>query len=460
MKSSALHRIASGIPKGLAFFLVSMILLVLGFYRNAWMAAGPKRFIEWQRLSDAPIVGRLAESRQAGIFSYGGLIGFGDKADLSLTGMEYVDHQYDVYENGGQFAQYLPYPSVIGAQGIAFGLLDRLTSFAPGYQLKLLRGLMAVLSAAVLSLLVLWLYHEFGWTAAVLSTLFMLLSEWLTFYGGSLYWAAWAFYLPVAAMGLYLFNPRHRETDARFPALLITGTVLTKCLFNGFEFITPPLLMIFAPILYYALNERWPRGHFVAFSIKTAAYASLGVLIALAILLAQGAAAEGGWAQSVGYLAYTIGKRTLGSPESYSGVIADSLSAPTGPVLWNYVVGRAIILPIGRLMPFAGPALPRTVDVSYLFIFILFLVITAAYLLTLRGNAASLDRSKVLALMATTWLSLLAPLSWFVLFKAHAYIHSQLDFIVWQMPFTLLGFGLCGAIIRSLVATARPEPLG
>jgi hypothetical protein len=54
-------------------------------------------------------------------------------------------------------------------------------------------------------------------------------------------------------------------------------------------------------------------------------------------------------------------------------------------------------------------------------------------------------------LLITTILSLAAPLSWFVLFKAHSYLHPHLNFIVWQMPTVLLGFGVSGAIAQSLL---------
>ncbi len=46
--------------------------------------------------------------------------------------------------------------------------------------------------------------------------------------------------------------------------------------------------------------------------------------------------------------------------------------------------------------------------------------------------------------------SVLAPLSWFVIFKAHSYLHAHLNFIVWQLPFAILGFAMCGAILQSV----------
>jgi hypothetical protein len=53
-----------------------------------------------------------------------------------------------------------------------------------------------------------------------------------------------------------------------------------------------------------------------------------------------------------------------------------------------------------------------------------------------------------IALIIATWFSILAPLSWFVIFKAHSYIHTHMNYIVWQMPFTLLGFAVCGLVVK------------
>jgi hypothetical protein len=69
------------------------------------------------------------------------------------------------------------------------------------------------------------------------------------------------------------------------------------------------------------------------------------------------------------------------------------------------------------------------------------------YLLAKRGSAPH-DRS-VPALIMASWFSILAPLSWFVVFKAHSYSHLELNFIVWQMPFTFFGAAITGLAVRN-----------
>jgi hypothetical protein len=70
-----------------------------------------------------------------------------------------------------------------------------------------------------------------------------------------------------------------------------------------------------------------------------------------------------------------------------------------------------------------------------------------------RRNAP--ERRTSAALLAATWFSLLAPLSWFVLFKAHSFIHTHMDAIVWHMPFVLLGFAVVGRLAGRTVVRWR-----
>ena len=62
------------------------------------------------------------------------------------------------------------------------------------------------------------------------------------------------------------------------------------------------------------------------------------------------------------------------------------------------------------------------------------------------------NHRKLSALSIATWFSILAPLSWFVIFKGHSYIHTHMNYITWHMPFTLLGFALFGLVGFYLVS--------
>lgn len=68
------------------------------------------------------------------------------------------------------------------------------------------------------------------------------------------------------------------------------------------------------------------------------------------------------------------------------------------------------------------------------------------------------ERRVSLGLIAATWFSLLAPLSWFVIFKAHSHIHVGMNQIAWHMPYVLFGFAIVGRVCGSIgrvLATPR-----
>ena len=63
--------------------------------------------------------------------------------------------------------------------------------------------------------------------------------------------------------------------------------------------------------------------------------------------------------------------------------------------------------------------------------------------------------------MATTWLSILSPVSWFLIFKGQAYVHTFTNYLAWHMPFTLFGYAMCAYLVRSMALTlsaASPDP--
>jgi len=84
--------------------------------------------------------------------------------------------------------------------------------------------------------------------------------------------------------------------------------------------------------------------------------------------------------------------------------------------------------------------------VRYGYLILLFMVMSVV--LFLRSKKILSERRRhYIALIWTTWFSMLAPLSWYVLFKAHSYIHTHMSFLLWQMPFTFFGFAVVGCAV-------------
>ncbi len=430
--------------KNLVVFFVSVVALTLGYYQNEWHAAGKKWFIEWQKKHEHVIVARLVQSRQTGVFSYGALPGFGDITTWDVND-SVIEHEYDFFANGGQFKAYWTYDSDPALQSIPFSLLERFAGLAPATDLKLFRLSEAILAATVLGFFLIWILGQFGLTAALVTLAFMLASEWLTLFGANFYWNLWAFYLPLTAFSFYLQrsskNGHYRSHDV---FLLLAGTMLVKCLVTGFEFISTALVMPFTAMFYYALRDRWAWKVFLRRFLSAALSALTGAIVALAVLSAQISSVLGGWNPALQFIMHTFGKRSFGDPANYSGIEAQSLTTNLFSVLEIYWSGRALNL--NSVLHINMPGF----EITYSQIFALFALFTLLFLLRDRFFGGFPQQKTAYALVVTTWLSALAPLSWFVLFKAHSYIHTQMNFIIWQMPFTLFGFALCGFVLANL----------
>lgn len=72
---------------------------------------------------------------------------------------------------------------------------------------------------------------------------------------------------------------------------------------------------------------------------------------------------------------------------------------------------------------------------------ILLTVAVIAVYITSHRQTFMKDR-KMKALVVATGISLLAPLSWFVLAKPHTYIHNQHCSVLWFCPFVLMAAAL------------------
>ncbi len=424
-------------------FLLSAGLMFLGFYRDQWNVVREKKFKNFQTDSESLVMGRMVESRQNGIFSRGGLLGWGDANPLDLNEADYV-HQYDAYLAGQVFQTYSVYKSQVGLQAILFSTLDSASPFSPAQNLRLFRMLTALLLATTLSLFTVWLFLEFGPVPALLVLMTTLISQWITLFGRNLFYFAWAFYLPMILMSFYLaWEGRGGKTSNGRLALVAFAGAALKCLFNGYDFIIPSLAMISVPLVYYAGRDGW-RLKELARRFSLLAISSLaGVLLSLAILALQLQTISGSFGEAVTYILNTLSRRTYGDPSRFP-LYAESLKADPFSVLWTYLSQDTAIAVLG---------------LRFLDLIVLFAAFTLIYLLLeSRQKGHLIGRDKGFALIAATWFSLLSPLTWYLLFKGQAYVHTHTNYLAWHMPFTLFGFALCGFVLQSLIPALAKWP--
>ncbi|MGB7537050.1 MAG: hypothetical protein WBM17_00780 [Anaerolineales bacterium] len=438
---------------GIVFFLAAAAILFAGFCWNAWRTVPPETFDEYQIAWESFIVGRIIKTAHDGIFSAGGLPGLigPDAAPPDIENPNYR-FQYEAYNNSLPYQSFAPYQSQIGGQGMLFGVLNGLLPISHADKLALFHGLTALLSAVVLGLILTGIFRECGLLPALIALIATALSQWLTLFGKNLWWSLWAFYLPVVVVGWYL-SRRDWKYGLRLRAfgLVVFAAVLAKCFFNGYEFITTTLIMMTVPFAYYSFREKNGWRPFVA-GISTAAAASiLAILASMAALCVQIAAVQGSLAKGVEHIVLSLLRRSYADPRIFPADYAASLTASPVDVVITYL--KSIYLDLNNYIPAPNAWIANYVfQIRYLHLILLFAAASGFLLLLMNSRHLAGIKQTGAAMIAAVWFSLLAPLSWLIIFKAHSYVHTFINNLVWQMPFTLFGFALCGL---ALAAAAR-----
>ncbi len=432
-----------------AIWVVSIGLLFFGFYNNLWRVAEQQWFKNHQRGTESLIIGRMVKSRQDGIFSAGGLTGSGmqKEAQGDWINSDWIVEQYAAYHHTGSFPNYWIYMSQPGGQGIIFSFLDKRIPLSPKIKLGVFYVLTALLSAIALTYIIGWFYEEFGLLASTFVLGSAVFSYWLTGFGKNLWWCLWAFYLPIIAVMYFLKRQRvlKNRQFIRF-GILIFIAVSIKCFINGYEYITTALIMMITPCIYYAVLDKWSRQHCLKCSLAAITGSGIAILLSLIMLCFQIGAVKEGFMDGVAHVIYSFGRRTYGEAEDFPKKYAASLRAGTMEVVITYMYG--VFLDLNNYLSIKNAFLSNfLLKIRYYYLIVLFAVMSA--LLFWHSNKAMLPkrRQSYIALICTTWFSILAPLSWFVIFKSHSYVHTHMSFLLWQMPFTLFGFAVFGSAV-------------
>jgi len=431
--------------------ILSAAILTSSFYNNRWGMIEDGFYRYWSDIFEIFVIGRLVKSQQDGFFSASGLPLIGD-ANIYDISARSIKHQYNTYDRGFHFKSYWTYNSTTALEGVVYSIFDKYTNFRPGINLRIFRLSTALFSGVILALFLAWIELKFGFLAFLLSLISIAFSPWLALLGGNLYWQLWSLYLPFVAC--LAINENFSRTGYYKPWLMGTtlfAVTLIKILFTGFEFITTTLVSLTIPFVYYAIQDKWQISYFLQRLLATSVVASIAVLTGLAILIAQISHELGSISSAYQYLLNALGRRATGNLGNFSDAYAYALNSNTWSVIRYYLAGPAYA-PAGN---FTGGVYAN--GINYLSLFIVFTIFSVILFFAIQKNDNPEHRRKSTALLIMTWYSVLSPLSWFIVFKAHAYVHINVDYFVWQLPFTILGFALVGHSIEKTVKIILPN---
>jgi len=441
--------------KMIFIFPITVILLFLDFYFNLFNVVHKEWFTHHQLDAESYIMGRMARSQRDGIFSDAGLAGLLSPDEKPVTyDNQPFDFQYQAYLNNLGFGAYSTYDSHVGGQGILFSILDKIIPLSQKGKLHFFRGVTAFFSALLLSFVLLWFYLEFGSVVyfTVLASVFF--SQWLAVFARNLWWCMGVLFIPLIFVMYYL--KRNFYTGKINPyilGLVVFSGVFVKCLINGFEHITSVLVMMVVPLVYYGLLYKVKIRDFIKLFLVSIAGSCIAMLLTFIILCSQISIVKGSFQKGIDHIIYSFEKRTHADPSKFPDVDAESLEAGTAEVVLIYMLGS--FFDLNNYLKSSNRFIAEFIfNIRYIYLIVIFLLFSFLLFFRKKDYYANSNEQRS-ALIISTWFSILAPLSWFVIFKAHSFKHMHMDFIVWQMPFTIYGFAVAGVALKNGMSDLR-----
>lgn len=423
------------------FAVVAFVLMYLSFGHNMFQAVNPDKFYTTANNDDALVIGRMVRSQEKGVFSEQARMG------------RFMDLDGDMHYNQtrrflGQIegGDYTPYNSQFGIQGILFSGIDAMLSdvvVSAELRLSLYHKLVALVFALVLTGLLVMMYDDIGLTAVSLILVSILFSRWQVYYSKSMYWSLPTMFLPMFTVFLACSI---EAAGRKVSMLLVSACVLLLVLLDalmGYEYITTVMLAAIVPLVYFMMRDHWSYERLVKRTMMIGSFALAGFVIALLLHLYQLKLATGNFPDAFDIIKERLLARTYTNPEDYLGTAYyESQQTSVFYVLYVYLIKGGTF----RL------------KVPFILWVLMLITITIRYI---RSNS-EFDSKKtniIKALIVTSWISLAASLSWIVLAKSHSEIHTQVNYIVWHLPFMFFAFALFGLYwedrINSVVKSVR-----
>jgi hypothetical protein len=301
------------------------------------------------------------------------------------------------------FLKYREYRSSVGLQGFVCswlynaGIITNLRLFQLGSV-----GLLIL----VLCLVIREVYLRGGAVLALVCGFVFLFSPMLTYLAKNLFWLPSLWFLPLLLGLLTLRLPS--KWYIFIPLAFLSLTVKSLC---GYEYLSSIILL---PLAFFAIDiakaeSREARRRTAILGAAFAVACLVGFVLALLI---QAGLRGSSIADGLGRIwREDVLRRTYGNPAN-QGVFAPSLSASVFEVLGLYILGwQSMIFPkIGAQLVFP------------------FLIVLNLLLLVY----GIVRRRKGILVYSLAFVAfMVVPMSWFILAKAHSYIHTHLNYVLW-----------------------------
>lgn len=428
---------SNGFTKKYIYSIIIFLSLFISYTFNIGGVAD-ERFYDLDKFDEGMVTGRLEVVEKDGLFSHGCFPGFyieypedykiGDNINQT---QQYADFIINKPTNG----TFIPYKTQPGGQVFVYSLIQITLPCDNLTKMKIYRGINALLSALVFTILLGFVYRNLGAISAFVGFGLILFSPALTLFAHSIWWGLYSYFIPMIALFL-LFEKQERDptpwTDKKILAILF-GAMIVKYICTGFEFMPPTLIATMCPVIYYCIikNRTLKESFFVL--LKFGSVAVFGVLFSMLLLSIQIGLYSDSLIDGIEHILFSYRKRSTFEYSYMDGQGYDH-------ILKYYLCEAQYALQVYIPM----------LKVRYLWIVILaFLSGVISYLASKKLGV--LYQRKNIAILITTLFALLGPLSWIIIFKEHAATHINFDFIIWQIPFMPIASILIGRCVQTVV---------
>lgn len=422
--------------------VTAVVVVVLAVVLTVWRHNGSTYLTGfWDNGSQTLVFGRMLQMQQNQT-SPGGFMG--------VYTQDWSDEQnrYWYRDNTPVSPQdFQAYTHQTGLQGWAFGVLNKVLSvFEDRGEARenTLYNINSMLFYAATLLVCLAVWRAWGPLSALAWLCAVVFAPWPQRGMKDLYWCLWTWLLPVLASLLLCRVAVRKGRTSGWCFGLVALAVLIRCM-CGFEFVSTFLILCEIPLCCALMQSLCVDRNLPA------ARRWLGRTVG------TGAAALGGMAAALGLWFW--------QEVQYFGTAAEAFASMTQAVTSRVSVSdnavRAVTIPEVLHLYFVEnkePLLqfgPVTITLLPLLAAVLAEGILCAVLLARHGQPAKL------APLAMAWvLSLAAPVSWMVLSKAHAAIHTHLVPMLWHfalVPVSCLALVVMTKEIVSLLFRRRPD---
>lgn len=437
-----------------------LALAFLSFQFNGLFVVNDSRFRNFDQYSDQFVLDGILRAKTG---EPGFILGKYVRPDLVDQGR--LSHE--LFNEGNVAGEFWKYRSSFGLQGWLFGVLH--THF--GLSIQQMYAVNSLALALVVSALFAFLGKHFSLAASSGFALTLILSPWVVLFARNLFWVEWTWFLPLLAAIALGNRAVLVSRDGYLLAAALFGAFFLKSL-CGYDYLTTIFIASLAPLLFFLTKNK--KG--IRDSLHVLSLAGIAMVMGfVCALLLHAASFPGSFKEGFAHINKTANKRLSSDnpaaliasvcPDSVDKAVcaqdySESLTSSRTKVVARYFAFKDFLPWLGNIEGELSKQFKLELRSIYnsgeisrvkaifqkyplsnlmaIFTLTLSTVVFLAFLLTLAWKTHRM-KSGQFPLAVLVWTSFLAPLSWFILFKGHSYIHTYLNYVLWFIGFVPFG---------------------